>query len=403
MRRNLSLRWEKKIKHLYIKEIIKIILFTTFLAINFIYPNYAFSENKEYYYNSLYLYFNGMENIEKQIFEMVNQERSKRGLNILQYDDKLSQAARQHSMEMGELNYFSHTSPINENKDVAKRVRNCGLIDIAVGENIGNNFGYSEDILAQQFMTGWMNSTGHRENILRENFTHIGVGVIKTKDGYYYGTQVFASREIEFYQIKASEKNLDEYHLFITLYTDFENEIGIWINSEYYDEQKANYSGVFNLKIPFAKNSGIKNISIGVRKSGDYGSFLLLAEIKFNTDVEISRSIELKRESQKLRIKNFFAEEKQVKKYELNFVGKILKSNYEMVIFIGGGEKDKRSERVNIDNKGYFNTKTLLNKSSDIQKISFGIREKNSSGLYNIPNSISLNTDEIIENIFLRE
>lgn len=166
---------------------------------------------------------------ERKIWERVNTERKKAGLNELSYDAVLQSAARQHAQEMLRLKYFSHTSPVEELKNPTDRVYRSGLTDYTVGENIAvHSQDGTPEAVAEQLMDQWMKSPGHRANILRPEFTHIGVGVISFKDSVvkdtlvkgargrlvvytirHYGTQVFASRDISFSKLILSKSASD--------------------------------------------------------------------------------------------------------------------------------------------------------------------------------------------------
>ncbi len=118
--------------------------------------------------------------IEEQVVILVNKERQAKGLNPLKHNAKLSDVARKKSQDMRDNNYFSHTSPVYGSPfDMMKKF---GITYKTAGENIA--MGYSS---AQQVMQGWMNSSGHRANILNPSFTQIGVGY--EADGHYWTQQ----------------------------------------------------------------------------------------------------------------------------------------------------------------------------------------------------------------------
>ncbi|MGL4570651.1 MAG: CAP domain-containing protein [Clostridium sp.] len=132
---------------------------------------------------------NFMAQVESKIFEKVNAERAKAGVPKLSYNNTMQKYARIKSQDMGDRNYFDHTDP-NGNLITAK-MKADGVSYRAWGENIAYIGGVSDaDALANQFMTNWMNSPGHRQNILSTNFTGIGVGVYKSGDRVY-ATQEF--------------------------------------------------------------------------------------------------------------------------------------------------------------------------------------------------------------------
>jgi uncharacterized YkwD family protein len=123
---------------------------------------------------------------EKKVVELVNQERQKQGLSALQLDTKLSDVAREKSKDMMNKNYFSHTSPTYGSPfDMMKQF---GIEYRTAGENIAKGQQTPEEV-----MNGWMNSDGHRKNILSPNFTHIGVGYVDG-GGSTYWTQMFIGK-----------------------------------------------------------------------------------------------------------------------------------------------------------------------------------------------------------------
>ena len=122
--------------------------------------------------------------VEQEVIRLVNQERAKNGLSPLKYDWELARVAEHKSLDMRSLDYFSHTSPTYGSPfDIMK---NYGIHYQAAGESIAKG-----QTSAQQVMNAWMNSSGHRANILNSNYTHIGVGYVS--DGHYW-TQMFIGK-----------------------------------------------------------------------------------------------------------------------------------------------------------------------------------------------------------------
>jgi len=118
---------------------------------------------------------------EQQVADLVNAERAKAGLSALKLNWELSRVARIKSQDMHDKKYFAHQSPTYGSPfDMMKKF---GITYRTAGENIAQ--GYATP---QAVMTGWMNSPGHKANILNASFTQIGVGYFK--DGNYW-TQMF--------------------------------------------------------------------------------------------------------------------------------------------------------------------------------------------------------------------
>lgn len=107
---------------------------------------------------------------ERQLFELVNRERAARGLTTLQHDPRLVPVARAHAEEMFRLKYFGHVSP--NTGTPFDRLSKAGIGYQRAGENLA----YAQSVAVAH--KGLMDSQGHRENILRPEFTELGVGVI---------------------------------------------------------------------------------------------------------------------------------------------------------------------------------------------------------------------------------
>jgi len=122
--------------------------------------------------------------LENEVIRLVNVERQKYGLAPLKANWELSRVARFKSQDMAEKNYFSHTSPTYGSP--FKMITDFGLTYTAAGENIAMGQKTPAEV-----MKGWMNSSGHRANILNKNYTEIGVGLAVNKNGQNYWTQMF--------------------------------------------------------------------------------------------------------------------------------------------------------------------------------------------------------------------
>lgn len=121
---------------------------------------------------------------ESEVLSLVNTERAKAGCGAVQNNSQLHNAARGHSADMAANNYFSHTS--QDGRTFADRIRAAGYTGPAIAENIA--WGQSTP---QAVMTAWMNSSGHRANILNCRYNALGVGLAYSSDGRPYWTQDF--------------------------------------------------------------------------------------------------------------------------------------------------------------------------------------------------------------------
>lgn len=123
----------------------------------------------------------GLSEYEQEVVDLTNEEREKRGLSPLKADTELSEVAHEKSRDMSANNYFSHDSP--NYGSPFDMMKTYGVSYQTAGENIARGQQSPEEVV-----DGWMNSEGHRENILNEDFTNIGVGYVE--DGNYW-TQEF--------------------------------------------------------------------------------------------------------------------------------------------------------------------------------------------------------------------
>lgn len=108
--------------------------------------------------------------LEAEMLELVNQERTSRGLEPLEADAELTEVARRHSADMFARGYFSHYTP--EGKDPFDRMRESNVRFRAAGENL------AIAPTLQMAHTGLMNSPGHRANILRPTFGRVDIGIM---------------------------------------------------------------------------------------------------------------------------------------------------------------------------------------------------------------------------------
>ncbi len=121
---------------------------------------------------------------EAEVVRLVNAERVKNGLAPLTADWELSRVARYKSQDMRDNRYFSHTSPVYGSP--FQMIKSFGISYRSAGENIARG-----QATPQTVVNAWMNSSGHRANILNASYTHIGVGYVA--DGRYW-TQMFISK-----------------------------------------------------------------------------------------------------------------------------------------------------------------------------------------------------------------
>lgn len=121
---------------------------------------------------------------EQQVITLINKERTSRGLAPLKQDWQLSRVARYKAEDMILKNYFSHTSPTYGSP--FRMMESFGIKFNAAAENIAMGQRTPAEVVA-----AWMNSSGHRANILSPIYTYTGVGAGKTSAGTLYWVQMF--------------------------------------------------------------------------------------------------------------------------------------------------------------------------------------------------------------------
>jgi uncharacterized YkwD family protein/spore coat assembly protein SafA len=120
---------------------------------------------------------------ETEVIRLVNDVRKANGLKPLLQDWQLSRVARYKSQDMRDLGYFSHTSPTYGSP--FNMMKSFGISYKTAGENIAKGYATPKAVV-----DAWMNSPGHRANILNPSYTHIGVGFVASGN---YWTQMFKS------------------------------------------------------------------------------------------------------------------------------------------------------------------------------------------------------------------
>lgn len=145
---------------------------------------------------------------EEALLRHSNLERREAGLSELRPDEALALAARHHAQEMVRLHYLAHTSPTPENATLPLRVARAGSAAQFVGENLARLPSPAD--APRQAVEGWMESPGHRVNLLHPAFTHVGFGVASNSRGEVYVVQVLAALPLELTHAEVRPLTLEE-------------------------------------------------------------------------------------------------------------------------------------------------------------------------------------------------
>ena len=125
--------------------------------------------------------------LELQCLEAVNKQREIRGLRPLEFNPELLHVAREYSRRMADERFFDHVDPAG--LTVRDRLRTAGLKWRILGENLAFTRGYVNPVASA--MRGWMDSPGHRKNILEPDFRESAVGAWISPGGTIYFTEIF--------------------------------------------------------------------------------------------------------------------------------------------------------------------------------------------------------------------
>ena len=130
--------------------------------------------------------------VERTTFDLMNKQRSSKGLTALVWSDEVAEVARLHSINMAEQKFFSHRGI--DGSMVDDRAGVFGVNNWkAIGENIAFMRGYDKP--EKMVIEKWLDSSSHRKNMLSPAWVESAIGVAVSPDGSYYFTQVFMVRQ----------------------------------------------------------------------------------------------------------------------------------------------------------------------------------------------------------------
>ena len=208
--------------------------------------------------------------LERDLLTLTNQERQRAGLSTLLPDEALALAARQHAQEMVDLNYFSHSSPVARNATLTQRVAQAGSAAQGVGENLAL-VGPLE--VAQQSVQGWMESPGHRANLLTPSYTHVGFGAAQDARGRVYVAQVLAEQPLAVERVQVTSRLQEGYRAEVELTLSEKKEVTLFYGNASLSArvlEAGRHVVGFNLA-----DAAQIHLQVGVRDPGSAGGFIL--------------------------------------------------------------------------------------------------------------------------------
>jgi uncharacterized protein YkwD len=131
-----------------------------------------------------------IETLEQQCLDEINRLRRAYGLRPYEFDEELLEVARGYSRRMAEERFFSHVDP--DGKTVKQRIEQASIRWQMVGENLAYANGFVNPVAAS--LHGWMESPGHRSNILDPDFRLTAIGVWISSNGTVYFTEIFLKK-----------------------------------------------------------------------------------------------------------------------------------------------------------------------------------------------------------------
>ncbi len=210
--------------------------------------------------------------LEQSLLTLTNEARAAAGVGRLEPSPELAQAARHHAAEMAQLGYFSHTSPVAENARLEQRVARSGSFVRTLGENLAL---VGEVDTAQATTTGWLDSPGHRANLLHPRFTHVGFGVAPYPDGRVAVAQVFGYEPATLLGAQLVSVLAEKVVLNASVSLASAGEVALFYGQDSGPPQ-ALKAGQHTLSVPIAEIPALPlPIQLGLRSGGATGGFIL--------------------------------------------------------------------------------------------------------------------------------
>lgn len=199
-----------------------------------------------------------------------NLERTRAGVPELARDEALSLAARHHAAEMARLRYMSHESPVAEHASLPRRVARAGSAVQVAGENIARV--RLDSGSAHAAVAGWMESPGHRANLLNARFTHVGFGTAANGSGDLYVVQVLAHDPLRLAAADVVPQVLETPHVAVSFEVRAPGDVAVGYGEEYLPVRTFP-AGRHTVSFPYAEAAPV-HVRAGVRAPSASGGFI---------------------------------------------------------------------------------------------------------------------------------
>ena len=210
--------------------------------------------------------------LEQALLTLTNEARAAAGVGQLEPNPELAQAARHHAAEMAQLGYFSHTSPVAANATLEQRVASSGSFVRTLGENLAL-VGVADT--AQATTTGWLESPGHRANLLNPRFTHVGFGSAPYPDGRVAVAQVLGYEPATLLEAQLVSVLAEKALLNATVSLAAAGEVALFYAQDSSPPQSLE-AGQHTLSVPIAEApTRPLPVQLGLRSGGAGGGFIL--------------------------------------------------------------------------------------------------------------------------------
>ncbi len=210
--------------------------------------------------------------LEANLLTLTNEARTTNGAATLAPNEQLAQAARHHAAEMASLDYFSHTSPTPENATLSLRVARSGSFIGTLGENLAL---VGDTDTAAATTVGWLESPGHRANLLNPQFTHVGFGSARYPDGRVVVAQVLGYQPAPLLSAQVVSVLREVPTLTATVSLSSPAELALF----YADQSSVPETlpaGTQTLSVPLDEPPALPlAVQLGLRSSGEAGGFIL--------------------------------------------------------------------------------------------------------------------------------